>query len=593
MNLPESFEHIAALRDWRPIRELLQTRHGMTCLVRHQATGEEEVLKWLRLPASASETRKLLAEMTALRAMAVQPQITVIHDIATQHAANGQLDVFIRMEALTPLTERLRKAPLTIGETAPLVSDMAEALSLCHAAGVVHGNLKPANILCTASGYKLSDPGVSLCQLRRTAMEESEPGCQPPEQRSGHPASPLWDVYGLGMTLYMLFNGGMLPGQSRPGADAAQAASRRLLSRDIQSEDPLPPPAHAPEGLAAVVLKALSADPAQRHASAAALAEAYAQALAALDPAQRSVTVPVSAASAPSEPSARKKSPRAALLAVAAVLLLLGGALFAIPALRSKEASPTVVPANTAEPTAEPTTEPTAVPLSIEVTAEAFSASVAVSGLDAESARASIRIAGAAAGRDIAISDGQIELDGLAPDAAYTLTLSDAYQTKEVSFTTSSASTGRFSKYGHFFLAINDMTFLNGDDSPGNINSNLSVAINRFPLPDSKITLGPNPASSQLALILFCQAECKEFPSDEGGQYHLVLKAGDDVIVHDARYAPVSESGIIYAYHNFSPLLDEYFARYGTNPSGQITLQVYWLGEMVCDTQLTVIAATP
>ena len=110
------------------------------------------------------------------------------------------------------------------------VAQVAWALSAVHAAGLVHRDVKPANIVCGALGYKLIDFGVAgdMDPARRQAMEleasrfiVGTPGYIAPEcLRGGAVASPASDLYALGVTLRRLLTG-RLSSEDETVADAA------------------------------------------------------------------------------------------------------------------------------------------------------------------------------------------------------------------------------------------------------------------------------------------------------------------------------------------------------------------------------------
>jgi eukaryotic-like serine/threonine-protein kinase len=177
--------------------------------------------------------------------------------------------------ALGPQFSTLRSArPGELYRTAArLIAQAAEGLEYAHQTGVIHRDVKPANLLVDARGNVwLTDFGLASVHadagLTQTGDLLGTLRYMSPEQAGGQRVliDHRTDVYSLGATLYELLT-------LRPIFDGAD---RQTLLRQILNEEPRPPraidPAIPPE-LETVVLKAVSKSPAERYATAGELAE--------------------------------------------------------------------------------------------------------------------------------------------------------------------------------------------------------------------------------------------------------------------------------------------------------------------------------
>ena len=156
-----------------------------------------------------------------------------------------------------------------------IVREVCEALDYAHSRGVIHRDVKPANIMLNRQGHAiLTDFGLALLTAVGTRGEIfGTPEYLAPEQAiSSAKAVPQSDLYAVGVILYEMFTG-QLPFKAREPLDVA------LLHIN---EPPRPPSELRPEispALEAVILKALAKKPAERYPTGAALADAVAQAL--------------------------------------------------------------------------------------------------------------------------------------------------------------------------------------------------------------------------------------------------------------------------------------------------------------------------
>ncbi|HEX6557217.1 MAG TPA: serine/threonine-protein kinase, partial [Ktedonobacteraceae bacterium] len=190
-----------------------------------------------------------------------------------------------------------QKAFPSAAEVTHLFASIAATLDFAHQQGVVHGDLKPTNILLdkhTPSHYAMGEPMLtdfgltSLLGTSTGAFNGKElyvPFYISPEQAQGQPATERSDVYALGVMLYETFTG------TRPFRSSSPAIVRE---QHINTEPPSPTrvnPAISP-ALAAVIMRSLAKHPQERFPSATSLVTALAEALNVSDPQILSSTEP-------------------------------------------------------------------------------------------------------------------------------------------------------------------------------------------------------------------------------------------------------------------------------------------------------------
>jgi serine/threonine protein kinase len=92
------------------------------------------------------------------------PHICVLHDVGSGNGTSYLVMEFVQGETLE---ERLQKGPLPLKQALQYGAQICEALEKAHRAGIVHCDLKPGNIMLTATGAKLLDFGLAnlLSQL--------------------------------------------------------------------------------------------------------------------------------------------------------------------------------------------------------------------------------------------------------------------------------------------------------------------------------------------------------------------------------------------------------------------------------------------
>jgi serine/threonine-protein kinase len=300
-------------------------------------------------------------------------------------------------EALSTILEREHVLPTD--KVLDIVAQTSAALHAAHAAGLVHRDIKPGNLLITPEGrVKITDFGIARIadQVPLTATGQVMGTVQylSPEQASGHPASPTTDIYSIGIVAYESLAG------RRPFTGESQVAIAMAQINEIAPDLPVT----VSEPVRNLVFACLAKNPADRPASAAHLARA-ASALRRGDVAAAAVAVPsvlggltatsatmlmpgagneqattilpasgapVTRASAAAAEAEKKKTSKWTWPLIALVVLLvivLAGTLFALvsqnndtPSPGQTSATPTATPTPSPTPTPTPTPSPTPSP---------------------------------------------------------------------------------------------------------------------------------------------------------------------------------------------------------------------------------------
>jgi serine/threonine-protein kinase len=179
---------------------------------------------------------------------------------------------FLVMELVPgqPLSGLLRGGEsMPADRASEIVAQAADAIAAAHALGIVHRDVKPANLLVTPDGQvKITDFGIARAgdgaAITQTGQIVGTPHYISPEQAEGRPASEASDIYALGVVLYECLAG------QRPFA--RDTPIQVALAHIRENVPPLPD--EVPERVRAIVEKALAKRPEDRFASAADLATA-------------------------------------------------------------------------------------------------------------------------------------------------------------------------------------------------------------------------------------------------------------------------------------------------------------------------------
>ncbi|MEP7161636.1 MAG: serine/threonine-protein kinase [Dermatophilaceae bacterium] len=193
--------------------------------------------------------------------------IATVYDYGQTDGASWLVMEYVEGE---PLSAIIRSdGPQSPRRTAMIVGQCAEALQAAHEAGVIHRDVKPANIMVRPDGVvKLTDFGIArvadAAPMTRTGEVMGTAQYISPEQAMGKPVSPASDIYSLGVVAHELLTG------KRPFDDGSPVATAMAHV----NKPPPALPASVPPALAAIIMSCLAKEPNQRPASAKSLAAA-------------------------------------------------------------------------------------------------------------------------------------------------------------------------------------------------------------------------------------------------------------------------------------------------------------------------------
>ncbi len=251
---------------------------GMVYRARHPRLPRVVALKLLNQDVSADpELRARFDREADIVARLDHPGIVAVHDRGVE---NGQ--PWLAMQYIEGIdTSRLDPATVTVERAARIVGEVAAALDYAHSRGVLHRDVKPANILLTAARAGrveravLTDFGIARLltantQLTSTGTFTATLAYASPEQLSGMPVDHRSDQYSLACTLFALLSGRAPFAATDPGQVVAGHLAR-----------PVPPLARpdVPAQLNAVIARAMEKNPIERFASAGEFAAAVLQAV--------------------------------------------------------------------------------------------------------------------------------------------------------------------------------------------------------------------------------------------------------------------------------------------------------------------------
>lgn len=257
------------------VRKLGAGTFGEVYEAQDASLGRRVAIKRIRLDAFAEgpeleEVKQRFLHEAQVAARLRHPGIVTIHDIAARGSSSFMVMELVEGQTLQALLRQ--QGRLGLSETLRILAQAAAALDFAHGQGVIHRDVKPANLMIEPSGQlKVMDFGIakgpSSGNLTRTGTIMGTPNYMAPEQARGSQVDGRADLFSLGCILYEC-----LTGQRPFSGDSVTAILLKILNEAPPSIDlsalRLPAP------LGEVLRRALAKNPEERYASGKLLVEA-------------------------------------------------------------------------------------------------------------------------------------------------------------------------------------------------------------------------------------------------------------------------------------------------------------------------------
>ena len=234
---------------------------GVVWRARDQLLDRDVAVKEVQIAETLTDAERANAYQRTLReaktaARLNHPAVVTVYDVCEDE---GRPWIVMQLVSAQSLDQVLATSgPLSPRRAAEMARQLLSALSVAHAAGVMHRDVKPSNVLLGSDDRAvLTDFGIATFQgdpkLTQTGMVMGSPGFTAPERIRGEDASPASDLWSLGATLFAAVEGHG-PFEKRGGAITTMSAI-------INEEAPIAPAAGA---LGAVIAALLRREPADR-----------------------------------------------------------------------------------------------------------------------------------------------------------------------------------------------------------------------------------------------------------------------------------------------------------------------------------------
>ncbi|TVR46013.1 MAG: serine/threonine protein kinase [Planctomycetota bacterium] len=198
--------HITGLT-W--LRRLGSGGMGEVWLAQQEHLDRLAAVKLIRPDRHSTEAEARFRREARLAAQLTHPHLVTVYDFGVQDGTWYIVQEFVEGQNLAHI---LSAGPMAPDAATDVLTGIAQALSRCHAAGIIHRDVKPENILVSPDGVaKLADFGIAR-QLDETATlhlagTPGSPYAMSPEAWRGEAVGPAADLYGLGICLWICLTG--------------------------------------------------------------------------------------------------------------------------------------------------------------------------------------------------------------------------------------------------------------------------------------------------------------------------------------------------------------------------------------------------
>ncbi|HSN68732.1 MAG TPA: serine/threonine-protein kinase, partial [Thermoanaerobaculia bacterium] len=255
-------ERITRIGRYRILRTLGMGGKGEVFLAEDDRLERRVALKILARDRNTPEFERVVHDEVRAISSLNHPRILTIYEVGCEEGVDYMATEYVDGENLREL---LMRGPLGVRQAVDVALALAEALTAAHEAGVIHGDIKPENVMVRRDGHvKVLDFGVA--RLARSKEQAARPfegtlHYVAPELLLGAKSGERSDIFSFGVLLYELLSGeppfdGQTMDETRSAILAKEPRRLRRLNRQV------------PASLEAVVDRALTKDPAGRYQNA-------------------------------------------------------------------------------------------------------------------------------------------------------------------------------------------------------------------------------------------------------------------------------------------------------------------------------------